>query len=273
VDAPTRDALITRYAIAADRILLIPNFVDVERFKARGPLPAKPRRALVFSHYASADGYVPAVQEACRRRSLPVDVLGYGVGRPVRRPEDVLGQYDLVFAKGRAALEALVVGDAVVVCDAFGHGPMITTENVQALRTLDGDYMRWYSPLTVDGLVREIDRYDAADAAELTRWARSVAGAGQAAVRFVELYEEIKREWAAAAPDVIAETQAAAAYLRWLSSHVKANLVERDPLAAFAVRLRNRLTRIPVLSSILLRLSSKIRTRWGAAGGPPAITR
>jgi hypothetical protein len=43
---------------------------------------------------------------------------------------------------------------------------------------------------------------------------------------------------------------------------VKEQLVERDPFAGFAVRLRNRLTRIPLLATFLLRLSARIRARW-----------
>ncbi|HTM10496.1 MAG TPA: glycosyltransferase family 4 protein [Verrucomicrobiae bacterium] len=262
VDAPTRDALVQRYAIPGERVRLIPNFVDLDRFTPRGPLPKTPRRALVLSHYAREDTHLPAVREACERRGLSLDVIGYGAGRPDRRPERSLGDYDIVFAKGRAALEATVVGAAVVVCDAFGVGPMITTKNAPVLRTLEGDYMQWYSPLGVPALLREIDRYDPDDVSELTRWARTVAAADRVVPDFVALYEEAVAELARGGTDQIADAHAGAAYLRWLSRHVKEQLVERDPFAAFAVRLRNRLTRIPLLASVLLRISARIRARW-----------
>ena len=48
VDGPTRDALIQRHRIAAGRVRLIPNFIDLARFTARGSLPAMPRRGLVL---------------------------------------------------------------------------------------------------------------------------------------------------------------------------------------------------------------------------------
>jgi hypothetical protein len=262
VDGPTRDVLVLRHEIPAERVRLIPNFVDLERYRPRGPLPARPGRALVLSHYAREDTHLPTVREACARRGLVLDVMGYGVGRPVRQPERVLGDYDIVFAKGRAALEAIAVGAAVVVCDAFGVGPMVTTENVKVLRTLEGSFLDWFSPLGVDALLREIDRYDPADAAEVARWVRSVAGAERAAAELVSLYQQARDELAREGLDPVADARAAAVYLRWLSRHIKENLVERDPFAGLAVRLRNRLTRVPLLAPVLLRLSARIRARW-----------
>jgi len=263
VDEPTRAALEGTHAVPPARVSVIPNFVDLDRFRPRPSLPPVPRRALVLSHYAREDTHLPVVREACARRGLALDVRGYAAGRPLHDPERVLGDYDIVFAKGRAALEAVVVGAAVVVCDAFGVGPMITTGNAGALRTLEGDFMRWHSPLGVSALLREIDRYDPAEVAALTRWARTVAGAERAVAALATLYEAARAELASRAPDPAAEARAAAEYLAWLSRVVKERLVERDPLAGLAVRVRNRLARVPVLAPVLLRLSSKIR-QYGA---------
>jgi hypothetical protein len=268
VDGPTRDAMIGRHGIPASRVRLVPNFVDLDRFRPRAPLPAVPRRALVFSHYAREDTHVPVVREACRRANLDLDVAGYGMGQPIRRPEQVLGEYDIVFAKGRAALEAVAVGAAVVVCDTFGLGPLVTSGNVDVLRTLEGDYMRYYTPLGVDALVREIGRYDPADAGAVTRRVREVAGADSIIPVLVGLYEETRAEVTALAPDIDAESRAAAAYLRWMSKHVKERMVERDPLAGLAIRLRNRLARVPFLAPLLLRMSATIQKRWPARGTP-----
>ncbi len=57
--------------------------------------------------------------EACRRTQLTLDVIGAESGSVSTRPQDVLGQYDMVFAKARCALEALAVGSAVVLCDTI----------------------------------------------------------------------------------------------------------------------------------------------------------
>ena len=263
VDGPTRDHAVQRCGIPPAQVSLVPNFVDLERYGPRAPLPPRPQRALVLSNYAREDTYLPLVREACRRTGITVDVAGYGVGRPVSQPERVLPAYDVVFAKGRAALEAAAVGTAVVVCDAFGLGPMVTTQNMQVLRTLEGDYWRWYSPLRVDRLEQEIGRYDARDAAEVTRWVREVAGADRAGAELVRLYEDAVAEHRERPPDPVAETNAVAQHLAWLSRITKEDLVERDPLAGLAVRLRNRLARVPLAARLLVRLSAMARSCLG----------
>src|SRR5207253_11139176 len=100
---------------------------DLARFARRRPLPPRPRRALIFSNRAHEYTFIPAVRSACRRRGLELDVGGAGVGRTVDNPETLLPNYDLVFAKARCALEAMAVGSAVILCDADGLGPLVTS--------------------------------------------------------------------------------------------------------------------------------------------------
>src|SRR6185369_10855843 len=116
---------------------VVPNWVDLRRFARRPPLPARPRRALLFSNYARPDTHLPAVREACRRAGLDLDVVGEGVGREVARPEEILGRYDVVFAKAKAALEAMAVGAAVVLCDLTGVGPPVTVADFARLQRMN----------------------------------------------------------------------------------------------------------------------------------------
>ena len=48
----------------------------------------------------------------------------------VDRPEAILGDYDLVFAKARAAMEAMATGCAVILCDRVGAGPLVCRANL-----------------------------------------------------------------------------------------------------------------------------------------------
>src|SRR6185503_12317531 len=116
VDDTCRDRLVCEHGIEEEVVRVILNFVDLKRFVPRGELSAKPRRALVFSNSASETTYVANVREACRRAGISLDVVGSKAGRTSERPEKILGQYDIVFAKARCALEALAVGTAVVLC-------------------------------------------------------------------------------------------------------------------------------------------------------------
>lgn len=202
---------LVRDGVARDRATLLPNFVDTRRFRARPPLPARPRRALVFSNYAAAHTHLPAVSEACRRLGLPLDVAGAGVGRPLPRPEEVLPDYDLVFAKGKAALEALAVGAAVVLCDFGGVGPLVTCDAFDELRAQNFGFEALREPLAPEALVRQIARYDPGDAARARDRVRAEAGLDGAAARLVDIYEKvIAVPGAPAPPDLLRPVRVAA---------------------------------------------------------------
>jgi hypothetical protein len=249
VDDTCRDRLVFEHGIPEATVRVVFNFVDLARFRRRPPLPPRPARALVFSNHASEGTHVPAVREACARMGIALDVLGSAAGTATASPESRLGDYDLVFARARGALEALAVGAAVVVCDAGGAGPLVTVETFPRLRPLNFGIRALCERVTVDGLAREIARYDAADAARVTDLVRAEAGREAAVDELLALYEEVRAEQAAAGPgDAAAEAEAAAAYLRWLGPFVKRHMVtletavqklreDRDRIAAAEGRL------------------------------------
>ncbi|HEX8245085.1 MAG TPA: glycosyltransferase, partial [Longimicrobium sp.] len=255
VDHTCRDRLVFEHGIPEERVHVALNAVDLERFPSRGPLPPRPRRALVFSNAAGGKGsHLAAIREACAEAGIALDVAGSASGRPLQRPEEVLGGYDLVFAKARAALEAMAVGAAVVLCDAVGAGPMVTTANLHALRPLNFGMRALREPPTRQALAREIARYDAADAAAVSRQVRGQAGQGALADELVALYREVVAEHRAGAPDDLAEeSRAAAAYLQWLAPR----LHERDLLKTGFQRL----LRVPVLGRMV-----RARARREGAG-------
>src|SRR5258705_543164 len=83
------------------------------RFRPRAPLPERPRRALVFANEASEAPQVPAIRRVCEARGIALDAAGVSSRNILSWPEMALPAYDLVFARGRAALEAMAVGAAV----------------------------------------------------------------------------------------------------------------------------------------------------------------
>ncbi|MBF0496964.1 MAG: glycosyltransferase [Deltaproteobacteria bacterium] len=186
--------------VSQDNVKLLPNFVDTRRFLPRSLLPKRPRRALVFSNYANAQTHLPAVTEACRRAGLELDVLGAGVGKPVSRPEDILGNYDIVFAKAKAALEAMAVGTAVILCDFSGVGPMVTSAEFDELRPLNFGFQALYSPLQPDLILHQIARYDPQDAARVHTLLRARANLEQAGLGLVDIYREVIEEQKTASP-------------------------------------------------------------------------
>src|SRR5262245_46455665 len=89
VDNNCRERIL-KARVPCHSVRVIYNAVDLERFRARDPLPSRPRRALLFSNYASETTHLPAVREACASAGLPLDVIGAGVHRPCRQPETIL---------------------------------------------------------------------------------------------------------------------------------------------------------------------------------------
>ena len=64
VDEVCLDRLVREEGVAPDSVEVLHNFVDLECFRPRAPLPPSPRRALVYSNYATADGYTRMIGAA-----------------------------------------------------------------------------------------------------------------------------------------------------------------------------------------------------------------
>jgi hypothetical protein len=228
---------------------VILNSVDLESLLPRSPLPEKPSRALVFSNGASESTYLGAVREACNRTDITLDVIGADSGNVSTRPQDVLGQYDIVFAKARCALEALAVGNAVVLCDWVGCGPMVTTGDIERLRRLNFGVRAIQEPVTAEILEREIARYNAHDAAQVSRSIRASAGREPVIEQIVELYYDVVREFESSDRDLNGEARAEARYLRQLSRHYES---ERDSiLNSRTFRWRRQVLKSRIAGSVL----------------------
>jgi hypothetical protein len=216
VDEACRDRLLFEHGIPQARVRVLLNWVDLERFTPRPALPPRPRRALLFSNYVGESPALDAVREACARTGLSLDVMGARAGAACPRPEEVLGRYDLVFAKARCALEALAVGAAVVLFDSTGAGPLVTAGELGRLRRLNLGRRALTEPISAEHLVREIGRYDAEDAAEVSRRVRAGAGLGEAVEELLGLYREVVAEQGRRRHAGAGEHRATARYLRRL---------------------------------------------------------
>src|SRR5215813_2294143 len=173
VDEPCKSRIASVPAIPREHIAVIWNAVDLARFQPRDALPARPKRALVFSNNAGRATYLGAVRTACRQAGLQLDVTGLLFGNSVPNPETLLPRYDIVFAKARCALEAMAVGNAVVLCDFKGLGPMVSINNFDSLRPMNFGSRLLVNPLRPELIREEIERYDPNDAARVCQRVRS----------------------------------------------------------------------------------------------------
>ena len=191
----SRDRLTHFDGIPEERIQLHLNPVDLTRFPRRAALPERPARALVFSNTITEANRLGLLEQACAQAGISLDVIGEGMGKGHAAPEQILGGYDVVFARGRAALEALACGCAVILCDALGLGEMITRENYEVLRVRNFGRRTLQISFTAESILWQLRRYDPADAASVTGLVREREGLYLAAAGLVDIYRAAIREF------------------------------------------------------------------------------
>ena len=189
VDQPCRERLRDECAVPENRIEVLYNTVDLNRFVARDNLPTKPRRALIFSNYAVMGPAFHQIREACQELGIELDVMGASSGNSCSHPEQRLGEYDIVFAKARAAMEAMATGAAVVISDYQQIGPLVTTENFDKLRPLNFGFRCLESEISRDAVLERLRQYDASNAGMVHRRIREVANFEHALDRILDLYQ------------------------------------------------------------------------------------
>ena len=280
VDYNCLERLTEAYGIPQHLTRVIYNSVDTSRFLSRPPLPPYPQRALVFSNYAGPGIYLDAVQQACAFLNLPVDVLGSVAENSSSAPELVIGRYDLVFAKARCALEAMAVGAAVVLSDTPGLGPLVTSAEVAELRPWNFGARLLREPLDPAGIVRQVQRYVAADASAVSRYIREHADLSTALRQYVHLYDELMNEPLPPPTTVARELDE---YLRHTATRMAQMEIElgqyrqpyrMDPLSeAECAQLRLRIETCP--ESVVCGRTTAVRVElengssWGIGSFPP----
>jgi glycosyltransferase involved in cell wall biosynthesis len=228
VDFTTRDRLTLEEGVDPSIIDIVPNFVDTSRFRPRGALPERPRRALVFSNQALDTLELRTVRAACAARRVELEIAGIASRHILADPASVLGDYDIVFARGRSAIEAMACGTAVIVLGIGHMGPMVRRDNLEELRRANFGVRTLVNPLSEENIVAEIDRYDAEDASAVSATIRSTAGIEKSVDRLIDTYRRTLADASTRPPGD--ERQAMARYLRWMSDSLEHRTMDVIPL-------------------------------------------
>ncbi len=235
VDDTVRDRLLIEHGIPEEKVEVILNFVDTNRFQPRSPLPSRPHRAIAFSNEISEGGSLDVIRSACSQRGIELDVRGTGIGASLAEPEQILPLYDLVFARGRSAIEALAVGAAVIPVAPDTFGPMVSTENLSRYRSMNFGIRSIQQRITLDALLREIDSYDSSDAEAVSREIRTIADMRKAVEALLQIYERAIEEFRSTGESP-AESAAFARYLQWLSESMKGKVLGLNHVPALRSR-------------------------------------
>lgn len=190
VDEACRDRMVCRDGVPLERVRILHNAVDLNRFRRRGPLPIKPSRAVVFSNTAHVDKTLEHIITACSLCGIAVEQVG-GPNR-IAYPEYKLPEFDLAFARGRSVLESLASGLAVIIADYTGFGGIVKRDTVEMMRRNNfGRRLMTETEVTVERIVDAIQQYNPEDAASVTDWVRANASLDDWLDQIIDIYREV----------------------------------------------------------------------------------
>lgn len=207
--------------VSEDRVVVVRNFFDGARFQQVRPPHIRTGRALVFHNTMKPDGPAfLALRAACESAGLKLEGIGQSFGRTVADPENLLPEFDVVFAGGRSAIEAMACGSAVLPVTAEQAEGRIHPGNFDELADRNFTAEINAPPIQAQEVAAELQRLNAEETAAVTRRIRSEATLESTADLLLDCYESVLAE-PADAPDFPSEIRALGAYLLSLAARVK----------------------------------------------------
>ena len=204
----------------AESVIVAPNFFDATRFTRIRPETRPIAKALVFHNTMAPNGPAfKSLQTACEKAGLPLAGLGYAFGNSTATPETHLPEYDLVFAAGRSAIEAMACGCAVIPITATQADAWICPENFEAMRDRNFSAEINAPPLDSEQILLQIRRIRQPDITAVTQRIRQEATLEHTLDVLLHCYSELLENPPTSTPAI--ETECLADYLLKIASHVK----------------------------------------------------
>lgn len=218
------DRLTIKAGCPTERSTILQPSVDTGKFWKRPALPAEPKRALFYSDDLDQQPLTD-LQAACDQQGLTLDRSVTALQENDDSAETMLPKYDLVFAHGRRAQEALAVGCSVVLCSETNSGPMVSAKEVERFSRFNFGMRLLPHSHSKGRLNHVIGTYDSEDAANVTSFVREQAEANRWISQLIEFYQAAVEEfrsnqnfWTTRAK--ITETEQMAQYLSAWSKEV-----------------------------------------------------
>lgn len=192
-----KNNLVRHQQIPAEKISIVPNFVDLSRFTAGRALGEKPRRALLLTNYFKPD---KLLEEACKIAGVELKAIG-APGESVWNVEDYLNWADVVITSARGALQALAMGRATVVYRPAGSDGLITPANFEASMAYNLSGRAFANHYDEHGLAAQLTAYKVAEVQQLQQVVRSEFSLEQIADNLLAIYQqtltEYRQQWPA----------------------------------------------------------------------------
>ena len=208
--------------IPRDRIDLVHSAVDPLRLASTARPAASPERLLVYDDQMLPDSpIVPAIKAAADGLGLSVELAGRRLGRVFGNAGTRLPDYDIVFARGRAAIEAIACGCAVVVVSHDRCGEMVDEGNFDRLREADFSVDATRPPTPAERIGEILRGYSAPTTAALAAMVGSRCDFPAYAAAIESVYRSAIAMHESHVEDIRAEEKAIAAYLAGLVPALK----------------------------------------------------
>jgi hypothetical protein len=161
--------------VSVDRVAVVPNFVNTSRFSEVRKAPEAPARALLFGGAGLDPAEMQHLEAICAHCGISLDRIGYTHGNPRENPEIFLQSYDLVFAIGKCAIEAMACGCAVIPLVPGLAGHLITPDNYEqwSFSNFSPRHFTAGTTLSAEWLKAELKQYSACKVAAVTEKVRA----------------------------------------------------------------------------------------------------
>jgi hypothetical protein len=246
-------------------VIVAPNFFDSRRFtQVRSP-GTNSGRALVFHNTMSLDGHAfRTLQNACQTVGLKLETLGLSFGNTSPTPEALLPNYDVVFAAGRSAIEAMASGCAVIPISAEQSDNWICLDNFedQSMRNFTAEVAA--PPIDLQHIISELRRIDPEQTHAITKRIRADATIDRTTDILIDAYTNVLSQ--PLSIDSQQEINSLASYFLTIAQKVKetdakrANLIDqKDRASARAAKWKHRASE---LTERIKTLETKANTPW-----------
>ncbi len=255
---------------SAEEITVIPNTVHLGRFSRVRRQESTPRRAVVFGNTAIPADHIAVLERACRERGIALDLIGEPFGTATAEPHVILPDYDIVFAIGRSALEALASGCAVVLFGSDGCGPMIHPQNLEFFLQRNLTVPEAGCAPAMEAINREIGTLNPAHCTAIAAEVRARFGHDSTCDLLEALYARTVAEWRdRPRPRPEEESIAISDYLAGLGPHIKgaderfrALRLSREKSRQRVGRLKARLASLQAKWDLVERRLPGVIRRW-----------
>lgn len=205
--------------VSRDRLEVVPNSFDPGRFSRVRPATERSGKALVFHNSIRPDSPAwRALKDACEACGLSLHGIGREFGEVIDAPEHLLADYEVVFAAGRCALEAIACGCAVIPVSADTVAARAHPDILDVLIELNFCPDENHLPIQADLVRMEIESIRPEETEVVTARIRREHTTDAVAERLVEIYRSVVD--AGFDPDPSAEQEALGCYLGSLAERV-----------------------------------------------------